>query len=357
MLEEDRHDRALSLAAFPPALIPTVRMLPFLDYQSLSESDIEDCDRQIDHFKSTKTIICPTRKLYFMLMIVLRERRRLLSSSGDLLGAGELDELMQELSDFFLENALYISKAERVAQIQRQYDTEQSRLATLEVKWQRTLDALFQERGRAEERIAERSEARLSGFDNSMPASVPQGFVRLSANLLDLRERERHLIGSRRFSEAAHLHREFDRRQQSELIKRREEFFLSREHERALLEQRNRRTRASVDADWNRKVDQCRRQMDAELQPLRAAVANLLCKLITAKAEYIGEDDPILRTEPSLTAARDSGNQFRQTKTNAQGARPRTMAASLRPLRRGLIMMTTKKCSEILVQHGMRSAV
>jgi hypothetical protein len=359
MIESLRRDRALSMKVSGPALVPTVRTFPFLDYDSLSDSDIEECDRHIDHFLSTKTILCPSSRLYFTLMIVLRERRRLLSQAGDLLGAAELDVLVKELSDFFLENKLYVGKAERVALIQEQYESQVSRLEALEVKWHRTLDDLLRQRARDEMRVESRSVSYINRYDDSLPAVLPPECTRLSAGLLDLRERERHLIGGRRFLEAAELHREFNRRQRAELVQRREEFVVKRERDREQLEKRNRQSRVCLDMEWTRKIERCQRQMEAELQPLRAAVGNLWRKLVTAKTEYIGEDDPILRGEPCLAGGRESGNLFRTENVGPMetGPRPRTMKATVRPLNRGLLMMTTKTMSQMLVRHGMRSAV
>jgi hypothetical protein len=62
-------------------------------------------------------------------------------------------------------------------------------------------------------------------------------FLRLSPDLLDLREREKHLIGSRRFGEAAVLHKEFERRQQQELQRQSKEYFEKERNKRTNVKQ------------------------------------------------------------------------------------------------------------------------
>jgi dihydroorotase-like cyclic amidohydrolase len=144
-----------------------------------------------------------------------------------------------------------------------------------------------------------------------MPDTLPPEFTRLSPALLDLREREHHMIGCRRFEEAANLHREFERRQAQELRERRREYFVHRERTREQVERRGERRERAAIANWDRKVARAKLSMESELAPLRGGCANFGAKVGAARAEYVGEDDPILRQDPTLADARESGNMFR----------------------------------------------
>jgi hypothetical protein len=341
-----RHDRALALPADAPTLVPIVRTSTFIDYESLSESDIAICDQQIDEFRKTGRIACPTRNFYFKLMAVLRERRRVLASDAELEEAADLDILMREISDFFLENKLYTGKAEKVDLHQRQCDSEVQRLGELESKLRADQIALNQRRQAAERRVSEEAGTFLNSYDRNRPDRLPVEFTRLSADLLDLRDRERHLIVSRRFDEAAQLHREFERRQRQELVKRREEYFEHCERERAEIVRRNARRRASVSVHWGNRVDVFASRAHAELQALRIGVGHLTAKVATSKAEYIGEDDRILRDESYLAEARDGGNIYRRTTTLARSIVPRTMITARREITRPHPMTTTQRLSE-----------
>jgi hypothetical protein len=349
MLSTDRalrHDRALALTADAPTLVPIVRTSTFIDYESLSESDITACDQQIDEFRKSGQITCPTRNSYFKLMVVLRERRRVLALDGELEEAAELDVLMREISDFFIENKLYTAKAERVELHQRQCDTEAQRLAELEVKWRADQIALNQRRQAAQRRVSEDAATFLRNYDRSFPERLPPEFTRLSADLLDLRDRERHLILSRRFDEAAQLHKEFERRQRQELVKRREEYFEHCEKERAEIERRNARRRASVSAHWGNRVDLFAYRMQGELQALRNGVSHLTAKVAASKAEYIGEDDRILRDDSYLAEVRDGGNVYRRTTSLARSIVPRTLTTARREITRPCPRTTTQRLSE-----------
>jgi hypothetical protein len=344
-----RREQMMTMGAVPPMLVPTMRMIPFQDFQSISAAEIAKLDHQIEEFKHSRTITCPTSRLYFKMMIVLRERRRLATVDGNLLLGAELDTLIREISDFFLENELYVSKAEKVADIQNQYEVERARLDELEQKWISDLKVMTDQRDREEGRVADVTRTALETFDGSIPDTLPPEFTRLSSELLDLREKEKHLVGSRRFKEAAKLHAEFLVRQQQELVTRRAEFADHFENDRIQIERRNDRKNATIKADWNRKINHFKHLMNTELLPLRQGVQNLLEKLIVAKAEYIGEDDPIIREDDWLTPAKNSGNLFRTTKpVFTRGLLPRTMAASQRSIERQKVLMSTRRMAEAM---------
>jgi hypothetical protein len=330
-------------------------MTSFLDYQAIPTGEVSKIDRAIDEFRHTKRISCPTSRLYFKMMAVLRERRRLAIVDGDLKLGGEMDTLIREISDFFLENKLFVSKAEKVAIVQNEYETERARLDELEAKWASELNGMIQQRDREEGRVEELARTNLQTFDASMPGELPPEFTRLSADLLDLREKEKHLVGSRRFPEAARLHAEFLKRQNDELVRRREEFAEHFEHDRNEVERRNYRRTSTVQSDWNRKINHFRHMMNSELAPLRQGVANLLEKLMTAKSEYIGEDDPILRNEPQLMSARDSGNLMRvSAPVFTRGLLPRTMVATTRAIEREKALMSTRRMAEAMKRQSQK---
>jgi hypothetical protein len=86
--------------------------------------------------------------------------------------------------------------------------------------------------------------------------------------------------------------------------------------------------------------------MNAELRPLRKGVGHLTAKVASSKAEYIGEDDPILREESYLTEARDGGNIYRRTRALTRSLHPRSMVATRREILRPHPFTTTRQLSE-----------
>ena len=348
-----RRGRLMSLQVNPPSLVPGVRQTPFLDYTAMSEADKNKCERLIEEFRKSGKITCPTNNIYFKLMIVLREKRRILACQGNIAACTELDNLTRQISDFYLEGKKYVAKAEEVSILQNQYLSEKARLADLEEQWKTRYDTMVRRKQREESRIEEMTRTSMSAFDTTIPRELPLEFTRLSPDLLDLREKERHLIGCRRFDEAQELHKEFLKRQQQELVKRREEFADHFEKTRVQMEKRMERKERGVKSDWQRKMNHFTHMMNKELVPLRQGVAFLERKLQDARAEYIGEDDPIVADDPSLTLAKTTGNQFLVSRTLIDRNVPKTTITSTRrDIQRPQVHMSTRKMAAAMRRHN-----
>jgi hypothetical protein len=240
------------------------------------------------------------------------------------------------LSGFFLESRLYAGKRHRVFGVEGQYFTTLQKLNDEESKWADDWEALLRQRQKGLDSASGTNTTRLQKFDALVPSEIPPDAVRLSADLLDLREREKHLIGSRRFDEAAQLHKAFRERQHDELLQRREEYFNKLEHQREQVVSRNKHAYACQLTFWERRINKFRSQMDTALAPLREAVARLLKKLVETKSEYIGYDDPIIHLDTSLVGPKITGNfqavKRPQTQRYGKVTIPRSIAGTCRPV-------------------------
>jgi hypothetical protein len=340
------------MSAMRPSLTPLLSKYPALAYEALSDADVAEADRQIKEFGDTGMIACPSPGAYFKIRAVLRERWRVHVLAGEVSEATEIDDLIREVSQFFEENKLYVAKAEHVAICEAQYETERARLEEAQAKWGRELQTLIRQRDAVLGRSADTGRQYLGDFDAAVPSTLPPEFTRLSANLLELREREKRLIASRRFEEARQAHKEFEQRQKEELVKRREEYFVHLERERAELERRNARKTSAIVADWTRKINHFKHSMEGELKPLRDGVSNLLTKLTIAKAEYVGEDDPILNNDTGLSQVRQSGNIFRTSSPAfTRAANPRSIVATRRPIERPVTVASTRMMSKAMCRQ------
>jgi hypothetical protein len=72
-------ERAMLMSVEKPTLVQNVRTLAFMEYRSLTSPDITKCDREIEEFKRTGKIACPTSYGYFKFLVALWESRRVLS--------------------------------------------------------------------------------------------------------------------------------------------------------------------------------------------------------------------------------------------------------------------------------------
>lgn len=298
--KSDRHRQIMAMKASPPSLSTAVRKTPYLDYQKLSLRDRRICDQLIDNFIQRDEIECLDSAQYFKIMIVLRERRRVLTLQNRLDDCFKIDECMQQLSAFFLENQLYTSKEEEVAAADAQLEAERRRLEVLEEQHAQNINALKTQQEIDTQRIKDMCEQRLNQYDGSIPGDLPIEFSKLSPEMLNLKEQEKHLIISRRFKEAAELHKEFEKKLKQEMQLNKERYAKSFEFKRKELETRNSKKLNAVDTRWSRKVSHAEFIASSEINPLRGGVNNLEHKLVSRKSEYIGEDDDIVRRDDRI---------------------------------------------------------
>lgn len=278
-----------------PTLLPPTRISPYLDYQSLSPVDKNLYNKMADTFLDMKVVSTVKNENYFKLMSVLHERRRIFTLHHQSIQADQIDELMQRLSILFLEQKLFNSKAEMVNAIQIQVDIEENQLKSMEASLHSEYANLLSDRQAAIEKVNQECEQRLAQFDQTIPTKLPPSYCKLSPELLNLRQIEKGLTGSRRYKEAEKVHREFLKKQKAELEQQRIKYYKSFELERKRIEARNKRAQSAIHTQWERKTSSFKEEMDAKLKSKQLGVENLKSKLISAESEYIGEDDPILQ--------------------------------------------------------------
>ena len=79
--------------------------------------------------------------------------------------------------------------------------------------------------------------------------------------------------------------------------KRREDYAKHFETGRQEVVRRNEKIMNACESNWETKISHAEFLKNKEIQPLLNSVAVLKRKLIGAQAEYIGEDDPIIRQD------------------------------------------------------------
>ena len=233
-----------------PTLLPITRLNPYLDYQSLSRSDQVFYNKMADTFLDTDCVSTLRGENYFKLMCVLHERRRAFALHHQSLLAEKVDDLMRRLSILYLERKLYNSKSEMVNAIRIQVDTEENQLKSLKIALQTEYANLLDSRQIAIDRVTKECEQRIINYDRTIPEKLPPSYCKLSPELLNLRQVEKGLIGSRRYQEADKIHKEFLKKQKIELEQQRSKYFKSFEMERKRIENRNKRAMSAIEVQW-----------------------------------------------------------------------------------------------------------
>jgi hypothetical protein len=202
---------------------------------------------------------------------------------------------MRQLSDYYLEGQLYQGKKRTVAAIEDQVDWVIDRLNGSKRQYAREVQNVnkFAERARA--KVSANVADRFAGYDRSIVSELPMEFTKYSPATLELYEREKHLVGSRRFEEAEQIHKEFEAAKKRDLQKGRGLWHDRFELRRNALHERGRKMQDACETRILAKQNLVEHSRGKEVKSLDKSREYLTKKLTAAKGEYIGEDDPILR--------------------------------------------------------------
>lgn len=288
-----RLQRAMSMKATGPSLTPIVRINPYLDYMELDCPDKKKYLKTARDIYETAILKCKTNKDYFKCMASFREQRRLLALKGDYDGAARIDGYIRKLSDFFLENHMYTSKAELCAVSETIFSTQRDTVSTIQDRWDNKIDTMKTTYQRELADLEAENARKLAKFDNSHPQKLPIRYNKLSPELLNLREIEKHLIASRRFEEAKKIHQEFERKKREELNKQKRQYFDDSEKRRTeIIKLGEKKVNALKDA-WERRISEAKITKEHEVTPHQKSYTSLERNVTRRKSEYIGQEDPI----------------------------------------------------------------
>lgn len=295
----ERKAKIMAMSARGPTLLPIPTRAPpsFFDSRNMNHTQKAKCLKLIDEMLATESIDCFNAKDYFNILAILRERRCALTRQNNLTECIKIDDLMAQLSDYFFENKLYTSKAQEVAAIEAQLEAVKNKLSDAEEKWRKDMMRKFTKKERDENAKRNLTIENLQKYDSKIEKELPPEYCKVSPATLELHERERHLSTSRRFREAEKVHQEFEKAQKKDLAQKRQDYYKSFEKRREVVVSRNSKIISANETDWERKISHSEFLKDKEIQALVNSVSFLEAKLMRAKSEYIGEDDPIIRED------------------------------------------------------------
>ena len=137
----------------------------------------------------------------------------------------------------------------------------------------------------------------LQKYDSKIEKQLPPEYCKLTPATLEFHEKERHLSTSRRFREAEKVHEEFEKAQKKDLAQKRQDYYKSFEKRREEVVTRNSKIISANETDWERRISHAEFLKKKEIKALVNSVSYLEAKLMRAKSEYTGEDDPIIRQD------------------------------------------------------------
>jgi hypothetical protein len=175
-------------------------------------------------------------------------------------------------------------------------------------------------------------------FDASFPEILPANFRKLSPQVLQLREQERHLVLSKRYEDAIPVRERADRLEHEELERQRTKFVTAFETQRQQLVDAQGGQRQCFDRNWERKLERIQKEKQHEMGVLKRTIANFEKKIATI------EGDTELATGASLAQSRTPRGTSRTSVFSRPTPRPSPAAVNPRVRNVAATPLTQKKC-------------
>jgi hypothetical protein len=152
-----------------------------------------------------------------------------------------------------------------------------------------------------EEEVAEFDKV-VDKIDELERGNLPPNFRKFSAELLNLREREKFLIHTRRYLDAAGLKEEADAMEERELIELRRQFVEAQETKNSLQRAKHEQKLQCIKEKGDRESRELQTSMDRELDNRRRAIEILEQKLVALDAGLPDAPVPVPRKEKEKRA-------------------------------------------------------
>jgi hypothetical protein len=154
----------------------------------------------------------------------LKERKGLYTEKADCVKCETLSDLIQKCNAKLLEFSFSGVNPDKMATPQAQLQNARGDLAQAERFWQDLVAEFENSRRRKRRDLTEKNEQQLAEFDASCPDMLPVCFRKMSVDVLQLREQEKHLVETNRYQEAIYFHTGSDSMEIEELNEQRSKF-------------------------------------------------------------------------------------------------------------------------------------
>ena len=223
---------------------------------------------------------------------VVKKRIRNNTEEGDFRTCQKLENLLKELNTRnLLRNYNYI-KDERLASLKIQKEKAQDDLKKANAYYKQQTAEFNKAYKENKEAMEQEHKEQLEEFDGSFPEVLPVNFWKVSPQVLQLREQEKHCVHSHMFEEAIPYHERADQLELDELDEQRKKFLKAFHAQRQQLINVQQNQKECFEKNWNRKRDTFHSEAQQQLNSLRLLIANLKRKIEMLENEGGGYDVP-----------------------------------------------------------------
>lgn len=258
------------------------------DYKTLNRQERISADSRVsDILRGANLSVIPIEDIP-RVIAALKEKKRVAVLDGDYSLAQMCENTVQKLNSIIISRKNQQIKNQEIRQLQMSLNQAENTLKNMILSWNNRVDEFNRTQTNSTRRLERMQFNSLSEVDERNASNeLPSKYRKPSAALLDLREKERHLVLTKRYDEATQLHKEAERLERQEVLEKKRQYVRTAQAERRQLVMMQQRDAEGFSDRWMRASEKLTNQMEKEIEQQRRVVENIRAKLVTAQNEVV----------------------------------------------------------------------
>ena len=220
----------------------------------------------------------------------LKMKKEELAQDGDYRKLQVAENIIQELNSRQYEATYTFVQGNKLANLKKQLNDTKFELKNKQQMWGEQRAAFEEEYQNAREDLINDQQQELQEYDSSFPEILPANFRKLSPQVLQLREQEKHLVLTKRYEDAIFYRERADRLEQQELEQQRSKFVRAFQVKRNQLIETQKTQLSCFEKHWERRLALLDKESNEDMKPLKTSIRNLQKRI---DAIDVGIDEPL----------------------------------------------------------------
>ena len=253
------------------------------DYLQMSKIEKNSMENKIDDLLRGVSISSVEFKTLNSLIICLKERKRKYIQNSDYPNSQKVEELIFKLNSMIVQNNNEKIQKDEIINLENQLFKANNLIKIIKEKWEQKILTFNNEQSKAAKQLENEQKHQLIEFDSNISTNLPSKYSKLSSNLLDLREKERQLVLSKRYEEATKLKKDIDKIEIEEIENQKNNYFknISKQRNKLIEDQKN-----IIDCfilRWSRHAEKLKKDMENEILIQQKIIDNIQNNLLKFK--------------------------------------------------------------------------
>lgn len=245
------------------------------------------CENKIDDLMRGVSFATVEYETISSLIICLKERKRKALHKGDYDLSQGAENMIIRLNGMRLQKRFQAIKVAKLSELTFLLQEAEEKLQAATERWNVEVEEFNEQQAKATEALERAQVEKLKQFDANVPTALPMNYCKLSGGLLDMREQERQLVLTKRYTEAKALKRLCDSKEKVETEQQMDKFMkvVHGRRQKLIVEQQH--AVECFTLRWTRQSEKLIARRDNDLRTHQKIIENIMLKTKEAEAEEI----------------------------------------------------------------------